>query len=254
MVYLPINFDGKEFLDVKELSHEEFYVQLKASKSLPKTSAVNQTAFEEVFNDVKAKGDEMIVLLISAEISATTAQAIAAKQAVGYGKIHVVNTLGTAPMLIALVTEAVKMRDNKKSTAEIVQEMERLAPKARLYAFVDTLKYLRAGGRLSATSAIIGTLLGIKPICAMLDGKVASIGKTIGLRKAREAVLAKLEKANFDLPIYFAHTNAKDECEKLKERAKELHPQIKDGGSWFISATVATHSGPGAGAVIFFEK
>ena len=157
-------------------------------------------------------------------------------------------------MLIALVMEAVKMRDAKKSAAEIIKEMERLVPQNRLFAYVDTLKYLRAGGRLSGTSALIGTLLGIKPIVTLRDGKVTSCHKTIGLKKAQEYILEQLKNADFEKPIYFAHTNAKEACEELKKRAKQLYPKLKDGGTWFISATVATHGGPGAGAVVFFEK
>jgi len=253
MVYLPINFDGKEYLDILELSHKEFYVQLKASKVLPRTSAVNQAAFEEVFRDVKKKGDEMVVLLISSGISATTGQAVAAKQAVGYDKIHVIDTLCAAPMLIALVDEAVKMRDSKKSMTEIVAQMERLAPRVRLYAYVDTLKYLRAGGRISGASAIVGSIIGVKPIVGLIDGKVANLHKTIGVKKAQDYILEKLKNADFAKPIYFGHTNVEAECEKLKEKAKQIHPHIIDGGTWFISATIATHAGPGAGAIVFFE-
>lgn len=254
MVYLTISFNGKEYQDLLELSHEQFYVELKASKNLPKTSAVNQTAFEEVFNDVKEKGDEMIVLLIGDGVSATMHQAVAAKEAVAYDKIYVVDTLSVAPMIVALCMEAVKMRDEKKSIAEIVKQIEYLAPKTKFYTYLETLKYLRAGGRISGASAIVGTILGIRPIVGMKDGKVANFHKTIGARKAQDYCLAQLERADFEKPIYFGHTNAADDCEKFKERAKQMYPQIIDGGAWYVSATVGTHAGPGAVGVIFFEK
>ena len=110
MASLPITFDDGEYFDGLTLSTEEFYIKQKAAKNFPKTSAVNQTAFAEFFGDAKRKGDEMIVLLISKELSATTSQAIQAKQEVGYDKIYIVDALTAATPLIALVLEAVRMR------------------------------------------------------------------------------------------------------------------------------------------------
>ena len=255
MVFLPISFDGKEYLDIKELSHEQFYVELKNAKNLPKTSAVNQTAFEEVFKDVKEKGDEMIVMPISNGISATTGQAIAAKEAVGYDKIHIVDTRCVAMALSGLVMQAVRLRNEKKNVQEIIAELERLAPKAKLYACLDTLKYLRAGGRISGTSAVVGTLLGIKPIAGLnAEGKVTSFHKTIGMRKAHDWVMEKLKNADPDLPIYYGFSDAKEVCEKFKERVMQAYPDLKDGGDWNMPATISVHSGPGATGLAFFEK
>jgi len=255
MRYLPINFDGKEFLDVKELPHEQFYVELKASKTLPKTSAVNQTAFEEVFDDVKKKGDEMIVLLISDKISATHGQAVAAKEAVGYDKIHIVDTRRAALPLYGMVMEAIKLRNAKKSAAEIVAEMEKIAPKAKLFACLDTLKYLRAGGRISGASAVVGSILGIKPIAGLnLEGFVTSFHKTIGMRKATMWTLDQMKNADFNYPVYFGHTNSIEDCEKFKALAKERYPQLIVGDTLFISATIAVHAGPGCLGIGYIEK
>jgi len=255
LVYLPINFDGKEFFDVLELPHEEFYVKLKESKNLPKTAAVNQTAFEEVFEDVKKKGDEMIVLLISDPISATTGQARAALEAVGYDKIHIIDNRRTTLPLFLLVNEAIKMRDAKKSVADIIAKMEELAPHARLYAYLDTLKHLRAGGRISGASAVIGSVLGIKPIAGLgPDGKVASFHKTMGTKKACLWMLDKLKNADFSYPVYFGHTNSLEEGEKFRAQAKEMFPDLIDGGILFISATIAVHAGPGCVGLGFVEK
>ncbi|MCL2771168.1 MAG: DegV family protein [Firmicutes bacterium] len=255
MASLPINFDGEEFLDGIDISHEEFYVKQKQAKEFPKTSAVNQTAFEEFFLDAKNKGDDMIVLTISKELSLTNSQAIAAKNAVGYDRIYILNTLTAATPLIALVLEAVRMRNEKMKVSEIVAELERLIPKAKLFAYVDTLKYLKAGGRISGTSATIGTMIGLKPIMTLIDGKVAACHKCIGARKAQGYIVSQLKTRDVDFsrPVYFAHTNVADECEALKAQAKKEHNFI-DGGTWWISATVAVHAGPGAVAVAFFEK
>ena len=255
MAHLTINFDGIEYFDQKNITHDEFYIKFKTSKSLPKTSAVNQTAFEEFFEDVKKKGDEMIVLTIAKELSATHGEAVKAKAQVGYDKIHIIDTRAVATTLIALVMEAVRMRGEEKTAAEIIAELNKMVPKVKLHAYVDTLKYLRAGGRISGTSMVIGTLLKIKPALTLEDGKIISKHKTLGTKKAQEYLLSRLKENNVDFskPVYFAHTNAKEECEKVKEWAKREHNLI-DGGTWFISATVATHAGPGAVAIVFFVK
>lgn len=255
MVHMPINFEDSSYWDGLDITSEEFYKKLKASKTLPKTAAVNSHTFEEVFKDVKEKGDEMIVFCMSKELSITHQQAVLAKETVGYDKIYIIDTLGVADMLVAQVMEAVKMRKQGLTAKAIVAEVEKLVPKTRLFAYVDTLKYLRAGGRVSATKAIIGTLLGIKPNLIVVDGKLDSTAKFAGVRKAQEYLVNRLSQPDVDLsrPIYFAHTDAKAECEKVREQiAKNI--KFKDGGIYNISATIGTHAGPGAVAIAFFEK
>jgi len=255
MMYIPINFDGTEYLDQKELTTDEFYAKLTTSKNLPKTSAINQILFEEVFNEAKEKGDELIVLTIAKELSITFEQAVRAKDAVGYDKIHLIDTSAVAPALIALVLETVRLRNENKTAKDIVLEIEKLVPRVKLYAYVDTLKYLRAGGRISGASAMIGTMLSIKPHLYMINGKLESYAKSRGLKKAQAHLLAQLKEqpVDFSMPIYFGHTNNIAECEKLKQEAIAEH-KFADTGNWAISATVATHAGPGAVAVVFFTK
>lgn len=255
MVHMSINFADAEYWDGLDITAAEFYKKLRASKTLPKTSAVNRSFFEEIFNDVKSKGDEMIVLCMSRELSVTHDQAVLAKEAVGYDKIYIVNTLGVATMLVALVAEATKMREKGLAAPAIVAELETLVPKIKLFAYVDTLKYLRAGGRISASKAIIGTILGIKPNLVVTKGKLDSNAKFAGVKKAQDYLAARLKQHNIDFskPVYFGHTDAENECEKVREQAKKSVKFI-DGGIYNISATIGTHAGPGAVALVFFEK
>ncbi|MCL2484353.1 MAG: DegV family protein [Firmicutes bacterium] len=256
MVHMPINFDGTEYIDGKDLNHEEFYKKLVESKNPPKTSAINQATFEEIFEDVKKKGEEMVVLLISSGLSVTNDQAMQAKDAVGYDKIYIINSLATVATLIALVMEAVRMRDSKMKGADIAKELNVLVPKAKLFAYVDTLKYLRAGGRISATSAVVGGLLNVKPIIILTEGKLVNENKCVGAAKAKQYLLTKFKEyknIDFSKPVYFGHAHTHKECENLKAAAKQIHNFI-DGGTWYISATVGTHTGPGAVLIAFFEK
>lgn len=256
MVHIPITFDdGADFLDGKNLTIAEFYKKQAESKRLPTTSAINQATFEEVFNDVKKKGDEMVVLLLSSGLSVTTEQAMKAKEAVGYNKIYIVDALATVGTLIALVMEAVKLRDKKMSGAQIEKEIVKLVPKVKLFAYLETLKYLRAGGRISGVSAVVGTMLNVKPSLAIVNGKLESVHKSVGVKKAAEWVISQFNTHDVDLtkPVYFGHANRVSEAEKLKEMAREVR-QFTDGGNWMVSATVATHTGPGAVYIVYFVK
>lgn len=256
MVHIPITFDdGADFLDGKNLTIAEFYKKQAESKKLPTTSAINQATFEEVFNDVKKRGDEMVVLLLSSGLSVTTEQAMKAKEAVGYNKIYIVDALATVGTLIALVMEAVKLRDKKMSGAQIEKEIVKLVPKVKLFAYLETLKYLRAGGRISGVSAVVGTMLNVKPSLAIVNGKLESVHKSVGVKKAAEWVISQFNTHDVDLtkPVYFGHANRVSEAEKLKEMAREVR-QFTDGGNWMVSATVATHTGPGAVYIVYFVK
>lgn len=256
MGYIPISFEDADYLDQFNLNAEEFYAKLKTVKRQPKTSAINQAAFEEVFRDVQKKGDEMIVLGLSSGLSVTYEQAVKAKEAVGYHKIYVVNTLAVTGTLIALVMEAVRLRNAKMPAIKIVEEIEKLVPKVRLFAYVDTLKYLHMGGRLSGGAAVVGTLLNVKPSLTVEEGKLHSRSKSIGIKKAQASILAEPDSFHVDWtkPFYFVHANTLEECAFVKEQAQNRYNKLIDGGIWYIPATIAAHTGPGAVALIFFEQ
>ena len=184
VVPLHVIFGNDVFMDGVDISHDEFYKRLEECDELPKTSQTNPGGFVEVFEKYIKQGDEIVGIFISSKLSGTYQSSIIASDMIEDGKIHIIDSLNASMGLAVLVREAVKMRDKGKSVDEIKVEIENLIPRVKLIAAVDTLKYLKKGGRLSATSAIVGGVLGITPVISVVDGSVEVLAKTRGHKKS----------------------------------------------------------------------
>ena len=254
LTHMPIMFGEEEFIDGVTLSPSEFYDRLENGKYMPKTALINTQNFVDIFEDVKNKNDEMIVFPISKHLSATHINALQAKKEVGYDKIYIVDTLQTTTPLTALVLEAIRMRVEGKSAEEIFKVCDELKTKIKIGAIVRTLKYLHAGGRLSTASATIGTMLNLKPIVSIVDGKVVNIHKCVGLKSSFAFIKKTFLSENTDRtkPVYFCHTNNLLECQQLKNTFME--EKLIDGGTFDVGATVASHVGSGVVGMVYFVK
>ncbi len=250
-----ITFGDEEYVAGETISNKEFYEKLTTSKILPKTALINQYRFSEVFRQAQENNDELVVLVISRFLSSTYEAALMAQTEVGYNKIYVVNHLTVTIAQKALILEALKMRDKGMNGKQIADEILKLKDKVKLYAAVATLKYLKEGGRLSGVAAVVGTMLNIKPIIELSDGKIFSNHKCIGFKKAKMKLIELLKADGFDenYPIYIAHTNDPVEAQEFEESLKQEFTYTS-GGINEIGSVVGTHAGPGAVAVIFFKK
>ena len=198
IVPLSIKFGDKEYIDGVTLTKSEFYKLLAQCDELPTTAQVNPKRFEKIFSDYINNGDEVIGLFISSKLSGTFQSAIIAKNLVGSEKIHLVDSKTVTFPLGLLVLEAAKMRDQGMSALEIIEKLEDLKTRLRFYAVLDTLKYLKMGGRLSPTSAFFGSVLQIKPIVSIVDGEVIAVDKKKGLRAASQSIGKKVEEEKPD--------------------------------------------------------
>ena len=171
---LVVNFGEESFLDGVGISNGEFYERLRNVETLPTTSQINPEAFAAVFQEVIDRGNQAVGVFVSSELSGTFQSAMIAKDMVDGDAIHLVDSRGVAISLRLLIHEAMDLRERGCSAQEIQQELERLRDKIRLFAVVDTLKYLKMGGRISAATAVVGGVLGISPIVAVEGGKVLS--------------------------------------------------------------------------------
>lgn len=251
-VCMPIMFGEEEYIDGVTINNQQFFEKL--DKAMPKTALINQFQFEQIFDDVKKKKQEMVVLLISRHLSGTYANAVNALKQVDYDKIYIVDTLQTTTSLAALVFHAQQLANDNKSAKEIADIMAQLAPKIKIIAVVKTLKYLLAGGRLSATSAAVGTLLGVKPIMSIVEGKVVNVHKCIGMRKAMQYIVDKVVSSNIDKskPIYLTQTNNREDANKLVDMMKSKG--YDNDGIFDIGTTVASHVGAGVVGIVYFEQ
>jgi len=247
VIPLTVNFPDASYEDGVDISNEEFFAKLETCKVLPTTSSIAPQTFTNAFKEVLDAGDEVVGIFISSEISGTYHAACMAKDALDSDRIHLVDSRNTTLAMALLVYEAAKNRDAGMPAAEIAEHIRSLTPKVRLMAMVSTLKYLHKGGRLSLTSAVIGEVLGIKPIASIVDGKVASIGKARGIPATFKTML---QKALDDLPdmrygFTFGHICAPELFEKFVDYMKDPL-QITEWFTCNIGCIVGTHTGKGA--------
>lgn len=249
---LRVRFGEEEFVDGRDLTAEQFYARLAQAKELPKTAQITPAEFEEAIRPFAQAGDAIVILPISRELSGTAASARIAREQFPDAEIYVVDTLAVTFGLALLVEIAIRMRDSGLSAKEIASSLEKLKERVRLYAVIDDLKYLRMGGRLSAAGAVMGSLLGIKPIVAIQERKVCSIDKVRGLKAGYQAILDRVKADGVDssYPSYFGHSNVPDAMWELRGL---IEPQVAMdiSESCAIGPIVGTHAGPGCVGVAF---
>ena len=168
LTVLPINirFGDDEFQDGVNLTHRMFYEKLVESDELPVTSQVPPFVFEEAYEAVKAQGDQAIVITISSKLSGTYQSAVLAAEGCG-DSVRVVDSENASIGQRALVEYALKLKDAGLDYESIVERLEAHKNRIRLVALLDTLEYLKKGGRISKTAALAGNLLSIKPVIAI---------------------------------------------------------------------------------------
>lgn len=255
VIPLVVNFGSEMYKDGIEITNKEFYEKLEKVQSLPTTSQVNPAEFEEAFQKVINNGDEVVAILVSSELSGTYQSAFIAMGMVSTESIHLVDSLSASFGLSLLVKEAVKLRDAGHNGKEIAEIIQGLSKRIKLFAVIDTLKYLKMGGRLSATSAMIGSFLGIHPVAEVQNGKVVVIGKArsikSGFRKLQECI--ERDPADFAYGFAFGHANAEDRLEKCIEYLKPII-DTEDILTRNLGSVVGTHTGPGVIGIAYISK
>lgn len=258
MIVVPLHnlFGNEEFLDGVTITNEEFYQRLAMSEQLPTTSQPSPEEFLTYFLKCKEAKESVIVLTIASKLSGTYQSALIAKEVCEYEDIHIIDSLTATMGLNILVEYAVNLRNQGKSVTEIVSELEECKNRIRVFAVVDTLKYLKKGGRLSTTAAIAGTLLNVKPIVKVLDGVVGVAAKSRGLNGANKKVMELIQEEggmDQEMPYCIGYTADSSVVDPMKtlleENLQATSPLISPMGS-----TIGVHAGPGACGVAFFAN
>ena len=256
IVPLTVHFGEKEYISGVNITPHQFYEMLVESDELPTTSQPTPVAFEEAFEKAVQEGHEVVCLTCSGKLSGTNQSAnIAAAEFPG--KVHVVDS-GTIAIGLGILTEyALSLVGKGLSAEEIVLKLLRKREKIRILALVDTLEYLKKGGRISSTVALAGGLLNIKPVIAVNSGEIKLVGKARGSKQGNNLLVQEIGKAggvDFNLPVYLGYTGLSDAL---------LRKYIQDSAAlWeghrehlpvsIVGSVVGTHVGPGAVAVAFF--
>ena len=253
VVPLKIIFGDEEFIDGVTISNKEFYDKLEAGIHHPKTSQVNQFEFEEVFK--KYDSDTAIILTtLSSDLSGTYQSAMNAKMAVGRDNIYIFDTRSVSIGQGAITWEIARLIQNGTDFETIQKEIPKLIKNLRVYATFETLKFLKAGGRMSGMLATIGEVLKLKVILTTRNGLVMSDEKVIGTKKAFKTLKNHLsEEADKSRAIYYGIA---DKPEMKAEYVDTFNDEIKINNFeiFDIGPTVGTHVGRGAFGVTFFVK
>ncbi len=254
-VPMAINIGGEEYLDGKTLDNETFYDLLTTTKAFPQTSQPSPGDFTEYFETVKNDGDELIYFAISSGLSGTYQSANIAKDMVEYEGIYIIDTKTASHMIGLLAKYAKKLIVEGKDAKEIVTLCEELKGRIRILAGLDTLEYLKRGGRIGKASALVGTLANIKPIITVSEeGVVDSVGKALGVPRAIQMIVDKVKEYEVDenFPVCSLFTYGEENVEKLEKKlASEGYRTME---RLQVGSTIGTHVGPEVYGVFFVTK
>ena len=257
IVPLTIRFDDEEFIDGVTIDHKMFYEKLIESDAIPTTSQATPSAFIPVFDKVKENGDSAVVINLSSKLSGTYQSACLA--AADYDNIYVVDSSSVAIGAGVLVEYALSLVEEGLSAEEIAKKIEEKKNDVIIVAMLDTLEYLKKGGRISAAVAFAGGVLNIKPVVSLENGEIKMLGKDRGSKQGNNLLVQEIEKAggvDFNMPLLLGYTGLSDILlKKYVEDSSALWAHAKSELNLsVIGSTIGTHVGPGAVAVAFFKK
>lgn len=260
LAYMPMRtiFGQQEYLDGITLTGEAFYEKLIESDCLPKTSQVPPADFEAVFESIVNAGDTALCITVSSELSGTYQSAMIAAERFG-DKVIVVDSRSVTIGEQILVLRAVKLCDEGWSAWEIAEIINHEKNRIRLLALLDTLEYLKKGGRISSAAALAGSILSIKPVVAVQDGRIEMLGKARGSKNGSNKLMELVSSCrgiDFDKPLLLAYSGLSDALlHKYIADSRELYEgKIEKLPVCLIGSTIGAHAGPGAIGVAFFEN
>ena len=257
IVPLTVHFGQEELIDGVTIDKARFYERLVESDVLPTTSQASPAAFQSVFEEVSRAGDSAVVITLSAKLSGTYQSACIAAE--DFENIFVVDSesaaIGSGILAEYALRRAQEGLDARSLAAELTEKRKDIC----LVALLDTLEYLKRGGRISKTVAFAGGLLNIKPVVTVQDGEIQLIGKARGSKQGNNLLVEKIRACggiDFSLPILLGYTGLSDAClQKYVEGSRALWEGGTDAlESTLVCSVIGTHTGPGVVAVAFFKK
>ena len=256
-VPLTVYFGQEEFIDGVTIDHKTFYEKLIESDVLPTTSQATPDAFMTELEKAKEAGESAVVITLASDFSGTYQSAMIA--AAEDENVCVVDSGSAAIGTGVLVELALRLLDEGKTAKEIAKLLEEEKKKIVIVALVDTLEYLKKGGRVSKTVAFAGTVLNIKPVLSVIDGQIHMLGKARGSKMGNNLLVQEIDKAggiDFSKPVLLGYSGISNALmEKYIEDSRHIWegnmPQVR---YTTIGSVIGTHAGPGAVAVAFFKN
>ena len=256
---MPFFIDGELYLEDITLSQEQFYEKLGADSEIS-TSQPSPGDVMDLWDKLLVDYDEIVCIPMSSGLSSTCETALSLAQDYDE-KVQVVNNQRISVTQEQSVYDAIKLRDEGKSAAEIRQVKKKEKMQASIYVTVDTLKYLKKGGRITPAAAAIGTVLNLKPVLQIQGEKLDAFAKVRGWKAAKKTMLNAIEKDLTDrfadvkdqMVLGMAYTCSKEEADEWKKEIQTRFPEygLVEGP---LSLSIACHIGPGAMAVTCMKR
>lgn len=257
IVPLTVHFGDEEYIDGVTIDHETFYNRLIESDVLPTTSQATPDAFMKEFDKIKEAGEEAVVITLASKFSGTYQSAMIA--ASEYENTYVVDSTSAAMGSGILVELAFKLLDEGKKAAEIALILEEEKKKIVVVALVDTLEYLKKGGRISKAVAFAGGVLNIKPVLSVIDGEINMLGKARGSKMGNNLLVQEIDKAggiDFTKPVLLGYSGISDALllKYIEDSRHIWEGNLNEVRYTSVGSVIGTHAGPGAVVVAFFKK
>ena len=255
---MTVTFGTEEFQDGVNLNHRQFYEKLIEGEDLPTTSQISPAQFEEAFSQAVETGETVVAVVLSSKLSGTYQSACMAAGEFP-GKVFVVDSENATIGERVLVERALQLVDEGLEASAIAAQLDREKEDIRLVALLDTLEYLKRGGRVSASVALVGGLLAIKPVVAVREGEVVVLGKARGSKNGNNLLVQEIQKTggvDFTRPYKLGYAGLDDSLlqKYIQDSAKLWEGRVDALPIGTVGGTIGTHVGPGAIAVAFFQK
>lgn len=251
-----IVFGDETYRDDTEIDHPTFLVKLKASSQLPKTAAPPPVLYNPIFEKEAKSGNPIVVICPSSELSGTFRSAETAAQEFPDAEIHIVDTRTLGSGLGSIVRCAVEWAKQGAGAEEIVTRVKEMSNREHVYFLVDTLEYLKKGGRIGGAQALLGTLVQVKPILTIANGRAEPFEK----QRTKIRALARLKELvktecppDRDCHLTVMHGAAVEEATTLSKELAEM-VQVPEVRFYDLPPAIMVHAGPGVLAVSYFVE
>lgn len=255
---MTITFGEENYEDGVSLTPDNFYMKLIESSALPKTSQVSPYAFGQAYENSLKSADYVIVITLSSKLSGTYQSACIAADDYD-GRVFVIDSENVTVGEQILIDYALSLIDKGIEVNTIVSQLNTIKKRIHLVALLDTLEYLKKGGRISSGAAFLGNVLSIKPVIAIVDGEVSFLGKARGSKQGNNFLIQQVDTyggIDYSLPVLLGYTGCSTVLmdKYIKDSSSLWEGRIPVPDIIQVGATIGTHIGPGGIAVAFFSK
>lgn len=255
---VPLNIQFADGLCPQETDADfvTFYDRLQRAAELPTTSQPSPESYLALYETAQAAGDEVLVLTLSGGLSGTVNAARIAADLCGYDKIYILDTCQAIAAQRLMVQHAAALRDRGLNAAQVLAELETLRDRVTVSGVIDTLTYLRKGGRIPASLAMLGNTLRIKPVIVLEDGVIKTVGKVMGHAAGVKLLWQRFEQAPPDpaFPLWFVYTSDREKGRQFMEQTVEKYglqdcrPRLVP-----IGGVIGTHLGTGGVGICYVK-